>query len=75
MTSGFQCICGMFVIVHNMGSGIIPCPVCGTEWTENTVRLFDGTTYHLEGNGRWRMGESRPKLVSIPVSRFFGGGE
>lgn len=72
MISGFQCICGMFVIVHSMGSGTIPCPVCGTIWSEKTVTLFDGTIYNLGKNGRWGEGERRPKPVPIAVSRFFG---
>jgi hypothetical protein len=75
MVSGLQCICGMFVIFHDPVSGRIPCPNCGTEWLEDSVRLFDGTTFYLEENGRWVMGENTPKSVPIAVSRFFGGNE
>ena len=70
--AGFQCICGLFVILHGGGDGKIICPQCGTEWLENSVTLFDGTTYRLEENGRWMRGENRPKLIPIPTSRFFG---
>jgi hypothetical protein len=55
-----------------MGDGKIICPQCGTEWLENFVTLFDGTTYRLEENGRWMRGENRPKPIPIPTSRFFG---
>lgn len=72
--TGFQYICGMYVVLHGGVSGKVPCPQCGTEWSEDSVRLFDGTIYCLGENGRWIRGADKPKRppVPVPVSRFFG---
>ena len=75
--TGFQCICGIFVVIHGEVSGEVACPNCGTKFSENSVTLFNGTTYYLEKNGRWMRGMDKPKYppIPIPASRFFGGEE
>lgn len=73
MITSFRCICGVEIGVGPLIREVV-CPLCGTTWTENTVKLFCGTVYDIQDNGRWVMRQTREPTVSQwrPTNIIFG---
>jgi hypothetical protein len=73
--NAFQCICGSFISFHGEPGEAIPCPRCGTEWTQTSVKLVDGTFYLIKENGMWVLQEYKikPKIEQyFPVPKIWG---
>lgn len=73
MVTIFQCVCGVNIQI-SFGMDEVICPLCGTRWSQNMVRLVCGTVYDIKDNGLWVARQTSEPAISgwRPTNIIFG---
>lgn len=64
--NSFQCICGIMIGFRGEVDNLA-CPMCGTQWTQTSATLVDGTRYLIEENGRWVLQNTKAEAEGVGI--------